>query len=702
MADKKLPEEGKSLPVAAVPGSTEQADRPSLEKVETPKANAGAPSPTSGGSFGASLGGYATGNYAAWSQSSVGRGQIPPDVKWQWKHRTGFKDYDQRASARIERAFQNGDSHVRLKTGKFKKTPMEIFFVDMIQHDPVTGNNRDIRREGPDTRWSEVKRHIKAWLTHLETGRPRRLQFKEYEEQRKQLLGKMEAIEYKASDFYYEYGCLAETARSMWFQLTTMVIIVLNTMWMGIDAQFNTGDETSKIAIYFEAVENVFCVLFTIELLIRFCAFERKMNCFYDPWFAFDAALVVCMLVEAWAFSIYFAVVGRDKSKDDTGSMSVLRLLRLLRLTRLGRVVRLLRLFPDVLYMLKGILLAIRSVLCTVALLIVLMFLFAIIFRQQAVGDDELEEMFPSVTEAMWVLLLHGTLLDDVTDAVGFIRERSTLLIILFLVYVFIGCWTILNMLVGIIVEVVSTVSQNEKEEAAVLYLKSTLTEILECHDKDDDRHIHRDEFEMLLHNPDMHSTLTKFGVSIGDLIALKDVLFEQKRTQFDDTSSSSSSEDEGSSGKRSSLIASGPGSGSFKCRKSVAASEVTKVSFSVFLEAVLRLRGANHATVRDLTDLREFIRHRFDDLEDHVSHLHLGVSREEMGSTDYNGSFLGLREAAAHADGMAPAAPALGGTAGAALITKQDLADVVSSISLLRDEVSELRSEMAAMRTER
>merc|ERR1719221_2154081 len=47
--------------------------------------------------------------------------------KWQWKHRTGFRDYEDAVSRRIEAVYRRGDPKVRLKTGKTKDVPMEIF-----------------------------------------------------------------------------------------------------------------------------------------------------------------------------------------------------------------------------------------------------------------------------------------------------------------------------------------------------------------------------------------------------------------------------------------------------------------------------------------------------------------------------------------------------------------------------------------------
>eukprot|EP00439_Symbiodinium_sp_Y106_P017117 s3373_g2.t1 len=108
---------------------------------------------------------------------------------------------------------------------------------------------------------------------------------------------------------------------------------------------------------------------------------------------------------------------------------------------------------------------------------------------------------------------------------------------------------------------------------AAVAYLKNTLLEILECHDKDNDRQIHRDEFELLMRNPEMHFVLTRFGVN----------------TEQDDDDDY---EDESPSPNPSRTP---------RCRR------LRKLSFQEFLEVVLRLRGGNSASVMDIVDLREY-----------------------------------------------------------------------------------------------
>ncbi|CAJ1355534.1 unnamed protein product [Effrenium voratum] len=143
------------------------------------------------------------------------------------------------------------------------------------------------------------------------------------------------------------------------------------------------------------------------------------------------------------------------------------------------------------------------------------------------------------------------------------------------------------------------------EKAAAVAYLKNTLLEILECHDKDNDRQIHRDEFELLMRNPEMHFVLTRFGVNVTDLINLRDVLFEEKSENDDE-------EEEEDLDTNSPLPS---------------ARRLRKLSFQEFLEVVLRLRGGNSATVTDIVDLREYVRQRFDRMDVRFHHAALSGS---------------------------------------------------------------------------
>jgi len=550
-----------------------------------------------------------TGGTVIWGSEKTmapGSGQ----VVWQWEHRTGFKSYDPRATARIEDAFQRGLSRVRLKAGKMDDTPMELFFHDMIQFDPKTGNTRKIRRVGNDSWWKKLRRKANelAWL--IETGRTQRVVFAQYEKKRKELHSRMDRRDYHVNDLYKTSGCFAAIARSNTFFLLSMVVVLLNSVWIGVEADAPHRTNMAALSAEQAAIEHLFCLVFTLEIVIRFAAFRRKRDSLKDFWFCFDCALVVLMIGEVWLLPVVMFIAGIDSSNvHAVKELTILRTVRLLRLTRLGRIARLLRAVPEVVTLLKGIAAAIRSVFFTLLLLLVLLFVFGVVFKTQAKEEfDQLEELFPTVPATMWVLLLSGTFLDSPSVALNEVGATSGWLVALFLIFIFLSHMMVLNMLIGILCDVVHQVALNEKEEAAVAYLKNTLLEILECHDKDNDRQIHRDEFELLMRNPEMHFVLTRFGVNVSDLINLRDVLFEDPTENDDDEEC----EDESPSPNPSRTP---------RCRR------LRKLSFQEFLEVVLRLRGGNSASVMDIVDLREYVRQRFDRMDLRMQHAALGGS---------------------------------------------------------------------------
>lgn len=83
------------------------------------------------------------------------------------------------------------------------------------------------------------------------------------------------------------------------------------------------------------------------------------------------------------------------------------------------------------------------------------------------------------------------------------------------------------------------------------------------------------------MQNPEVHEVLSRFGTDVSGLISLADVLFEER--DFDRVSTGVPSK---------------------------------KLSFSEFLNVILRLRGGHSARVTDIVDLREYVRHRLDRLE--------------------------------------------------------------------------------------
>ena len=76
----------------------------------------------------------------------------------------------------------------------------------------------------------------------------------------------------------------------------------------------------------FQVVEHSFCTYFFLEILIRFGAFAQKRRALVDPWFMFDAVLVLNMVVETWFVPIIILAAGSGGS--DFVNISFLRMMR--------------------------------------------------------------------------------------------------------------------------------------------------------------------------------------------------------------------------------------------------------------------------------------------------------------------------------------------------------------------------------------
>lgn len=129
--------------------------------------------------------------------------------------------------------------------------------------------------------------------------------------------------------------------------------------------------------------------------------------------------------------------------------------------------------------------------------------------------------------------------------------------------------------------------------------LKQALLDVLEAFDKDDDRNIQPQEFELLLKNPEVHEILARFNVNTRDLASLKGVLFTNRLSPARATEDSTQGPDDTTSGSATERM-----------------NVTQKLSFAEFLDVVLRLRGGNAATVTDIVELREYMRQRFDRID--------------------------------------------------------------------------------------
>merc|ERR1712110_437738 len=339
---------------------------------------------------------------------------------------------------------------------------------------------------------------------------------------------KLDEEVYDVANFYFEKGLAHKIARSDGFQNITLAVIVVNAIYLGVDADNNDADNLFDAHWSFIICENLFCVFFTFEWLVRFAAFKRKFNCLKDNWFKFDSCLVFLMVGETWFQPWVMPLLssGGGSTAPPTGP------LRLLRLLRLSRLVRLMRSFPELVTIIKGMLAATRAVGSSLFMVSVLIYIFAIVMHMFLEGnpDEDLQEFFGTLPRCMWTLLVNGTLLDEVSSVMNAIVHKgevnTTIAIIFFCIFVLLSAITVMNMLIGILCEVVTQVAAHEKEEAAANIMRQTILLELKKYD-DGDGMIVWDEVAELMADPASVIVLESLGIDIDYLLQLQTMSYE-------------------------------------------------------------------------------------------------------------------------------------------------------------------------------
>eukprot|EP00913_Durusdinium_trenchii_P014071 g13211.t2 len=211
---------------------------------------------------------------------------------------------------------------------------------------------------------------------------------------------------------------------------------------------------------------------------------------------------------------------------------SVLRMMRLLRLTRVARIARLLRFLPEVMILVRAIGAATRSVVLTVLLGLMIVYVFAIAFTQVAVDTDAGKEYFHTLPAAMFSLVFYGCFNNNMVEMARLCFQAGFLLI---------APLTVMNLLLGVLVEVVRVVATAEQEGRVVRNLKEELHYAKEAMGADDDTISQEDslmwgslassaclqEFIQLLQNDQAIDVLQDVGVDLVALVKDPNIIFD-------------------------------------------------------------------------------------------------------------------------------------------------------------------------------
>jgi len=377
---------------------------------------------------------------------------------------------------------------------------------------------------------------------------------------------------YNVQDCYYKTGFFQCVAKSVYFQNTTLAVIVINAIWIAVDADENQAETLLDAKWPFVFADVAFFGYFVAELFVRFMAFEKKRKCLKDGWFVFDTSLVTLYLFDPFIITLMVAASGGGKLDMPTS------VLRLFRLARLSRLIRMLRSLPELMIMIKGMVKAAATVSYTLGLLLLFTYVFAIAMTQLSIGTEFRAKYFQGVALSMYSLIVYGTFLDSLAEFCDDIRAESTPCLIVVAIFVVLASMTVMNMLIGILCEVISAVAVEEKETMVTEKVYDKLGSIVRTLDKDGDSTVSFRELCLIMEEPEALEVLNSMNVDPGDLIDVADDMLSEQGQPL---------------------------------------------SFDAFMDLVLGLRGGLEATLKDIYFVNKRFNKKFKDMKMLMEDLH-------------------------------------------------------------------------------
>ncbi|WP_137169082.1 ion transporter [Marinomonas sp. FW-1] len=247
------------------------------------------------------------------------------------------------------------------------------------------------------------------------------------------------------------FAIMKRIERSAWFQGFIISIIVV--------AALTVGAKTYALPYGIERginyLDNFITVFFLVELSLRFLACDDKRHFFKDPWNLFDTIIVVGSLIPI----------------SETEMILVARLLRVF------RVLRLVSIIPELRFLINALLKAIPQMGYIALLMFIIFYIFA------AVGSI----FFHHVNEELWgdiaismLTLFRIATFEDWTDVMYETMDVYPFSWIFYLIFIFLTAFVFLNMMVGVVLDVMTRETAQEEHENQESNHQALVTQISE------------------------------------------------------------------------------------------------------------------------------------------------------------------------------------------------------------------------------
>jgi len=251
------------------------------------------------------------------------------------------------------------------------------------------------------------------------------------------------------------------------------LVIVVDAIIIGVETDYIAADPNGESNITFRALGYVFNSWYFMEIIIRMCQRERWTYFFVGPdylWNWFDMGLIAAAMTDifieiAFGSGMYIGRVFRT-----------VRLFRAVRVLRLVRWLQILREFQKLVLCLAS---SLQTLLCSMALLAFVMFVFSIFFTQSLPiylesrvvdasratwSDQEIKSAFGSVSKTMVSLFQAITAGRNWGELAKMLEEINIFLFVVFLIFVGVAIFGLLNVVAAVFVESAMRATQHYRD----------------------------------------------------------------------------------------------------------------------------------------------------------------------------------------------------------------------------------------------
>jgi len=139
--------------------------------------------------------------------------------------------------------------------------------------------------------------------------------------------------------------------------------------------------------------------------------------------------------------------------------------------------------------------------------------------------------------KSMRHLFIMGTILDDVTKCTNTIRGTSESISMLgvFVVFIVVSCFTLLNMLIGILCEVVQATSEGERLKSSEARIHDAIEAIFTSMDEDHSGTLTKEEFMDMENNDEILDALAELRVKTKHFRMYADLMFAEEDDDNED-----------------------------------------------------------------------------------------------------------------------------------------------------------------------